>query len=136
MIAAADEDYRARTRGCRGDERTEGLEWNVVAYVLHVADNTRVWAERLAGAALGATGPIVPYDEDELARARGYAGFALPAARWSLERALGDWNAAWTLGGTAFVHPEQGEITADDAARIVAHELHHHALDVSRIVAG
>jgi hypothetical protein len=57
----------------------------------------------------------------------------VPPALWSLERAVGDWTAARALGAPGFRHPAQGELSAADAERIVAHELVHHGHDLARI---
>jgi hypothetical protein len=132
LIAAAPQRYRNLTAGATGRECAADLTWSVTAYVAHAADNTHIWAERLAGAAFGALAPIAPYDEDALAEARSYNLIELPAALWSLQRAVGDWEAAYALSGPGFVHPQQGELSPDHARAIVAHELHHHAFDVAR----
>jgi uncharacterized damage-inducible protein DinB len=121
-----------------GTERREDLEWNARAYVAHVADAMWIWAQRLAGAALDPSGSVVPYDETELGEVRGYAEIPLRAALWSLERATGDWEAADRLaehGGAVLSHPEQGPLDVEEVRRILAHEVEHHALDVSSIVA-
>jgi hypothetical protein len=57
-------------RGARGQERIPGLAWSVTAYVAHVGDNLRIWAERLAGITAGAATAVAGYDENELATAR------------------------------------------------------------------
>jgi hypothetical protein len=51
------------------------LTWSALAYVCHITDNLRIWAERLVGAGLGSTRPVSPYDGDLLARARSYEVF-------------------------------------------------------------
>ena len=88
-------------------------------------------------AALGASDPVVPYDEGRLGDARGYVNLPLPGTLWSLSRAVGDWRAAdiW-LGSAAvtLVHPEQGSLPLDDIRRIMAHEIEHHVADVILIV--
>jgi hypothetical protein len=133
-ITAAPDRYRTLTAGRRGDETIAELHWDLTSYVCHGADNTRIWAERLAGPAVGAVNPIGPYDEVALAEARSYPAIELPTALWSLERAVGDWTAARALGAPGFRHPAQGQLSAPDAERIVAHELVHHAYDLQRIV--
>ena len=40
--------------GATGKERHPDLAWSASAYVSHVADNLRIWAERLAGVTAGA----------------------------------------------------------------------------------
>lgn len=60
-----------------------------------VADNLRIWAERLAGSAAGAKA-VGAYDDNLLAAARFYSDVPLSAALWSIERARGD-AQAWSL---------------------------------------
>jgi hypothetical protein len=79
----------------------------------------------------------VTYDESALGDVRGYQGLALQGGLWSLERASGDWQAAEALAdGTDLVldHPEQGPIGLFDVRRIVAHDVEHHAFDLSIIL--
>jgi methionyl-tRNA formyltransferase len=45
--------------GATGSEQLPELAWSVGAYVCHVADNLRIWTERLMGVAL-AEGDGVP----------------------------------------------------------------------------
>lgn len=75
----------------RGDERHPALAWSVTGYVAHVADNLRVWAERIAGISGGGPLDLAPYDENELAAARGYDQISLSGALWSLQRSVHDW---------------------------------------------
>ena len=67
----------------------------------HVADNLRIYAERLAGAALRAAGPITEYDQDALADARNYNWIAVESALWSIEHGVTDMLAALPLCGPA-----------------------------------
>jgi hypothetical protein len=75
-----------------GTARGPGLDWSTGAYVCHVGDNLRIWAERLAGAARGSSTKIAPYDSELLARARQYESIAVEAALWSLGRASFEWE--------------------------------------------
>lgn len=127
--------YASALESVAGDSRPPGTTWTVTAYVMHVADNFRIWAERLAGLALGDP-KVVPYDQDELAAVRGYDGLSLVTAIWSLDRALGDWRAAWELaadaGALVLPHPEIGEQPLAGVIQLVAHDAHHHAWDLER----
>lgn len=49
------------------------------AYVSHVADNLRIWSERLAGARLAGVTGVPGYDQDLLAQARTTTSSPLPA---------------------------------------------------------
>jgi hypothetical protein len=138
VVDSAADRYEALLADCHGRERDPELAWDAGSYVCHVADNTRIWAERVAGAALGGGEPVAPYDEDALAAARSYGGVALAGGLWSLRRSVGDWQAAMALAAPErrpLQHPDQGALPLDEVLRIVAHEVHHHALDVERILA-
>jgi hypothetical protein len=101
----------------------------------HVVDNLRIWAERLAGSALGASGQVANYDGDLLARARAYEGVPIQASLWSLQRASGDWVEAFGHAvdkKVVLLHPERGEQSTLDVARSNAHDVHHHEWDIRR----
>lgn len=44
-------DYGELLAGATGAEHHPDLDWPVAAYVSHVADNLRIWSERLTGVA-------------------------------------------------------------------------------------
>jgi hypothetical protein len=116
-----------------GRQRHPDLTWPVVAYVCHVGDNLRIWAERLAGLAAGDPRPVAPYDQDLLARARGYDEIALSGALWSLARAAQDWTVAVGLAddaGITLVHRQRGEHGLLDVVRSNAHDAGHHCWDI------
>ena len=117
--------------------RHPDLQWTVSGYVCHVADNIRIWAERVASVALGNEGPVALYDQDLLAAARHYDDVDVPAALWSLDRAVADWRAAIELTGSVpftMMHEELGDLALPDVIRIRAHDVVHHAWDIERIV--
>lgn len=123
--------------GSDGSERSPELAWSARAYVCHVGDNLRIWAERLEGVCRGASPVVPPYDEGLLAVARSYEGVALPAALWSLERAVGEWQLAVADAGAAgaglrLIHPDRGEQTLIDVVRSNAHDAFHHRWDIQR----
>ena len=97
VLAALPDRFAALLKGQNPSARHPDLSWSAGAYVCHVADNLRIYAERLAGMALGSEGPLVPYDQDELARVRRYGEMALPSVLWSVERAAADWCEAAQL---------------------------------------
>jgi hypothetical protein len=137
IVSNAPARFRALLAGQVGRQAHATLQWNAAAYVVHVADVLRIWADRVAAAALGARDPVVPYDEGRLGDVRGYVSLPLPGAFWSLERAVGDWQAAEQLTEALVVslaHPEQGSLSLDDVRRIMAHEIEHHAADLMLIV--
>ena len=59
----------ARLAGATGRERHPDLAWTTAAYVSHVTDNLRTWAERLAGGYLAGDLAVPGYDPDLLSRA-------------------------------------------------------------------
>lgn len=133
-IATMPATYSAILERSDGSNKSAHLGWNAVAYVAHMADNTRIWAERVVSAASGYRDAI-PYDEDALALARNYSALKLPGALWSLQRAVLDWEEALTMAQAApaltILHPEQGPLDLADAIRIMAHEAFHHSLDLT-----
>lgn len=133
-LATVPEEYRDVLADAAGTERHRDLSWPVASYVCHVADNLRIWAERLAGSAAGQKA-VAPYDENLLAAARSYPDVPLPAALWSLGRSRGDWEAAVSAAsqdGIVIVHRERGDMNLEDVARGVAHDAFHHAWDIRR----
>jgi hypothetical protein len=118
-----------------GTQRHPELEWSVRGYVCHVADSLRVWAERLANAALGDAGPVANYNQDRLANARSYGDIGIRGALWSLGRAVGDWQAALALASerdSVVLHDELGAMTVADVVRVRAHDVTHHARDIEQ----
>jgi hypothetical protein len=71
-MRAAPDAYAGRLAGATGRERHPDLAWTTAAYVSHVTDNLRTWAERLAGGYLAGDLEVPGYDPDLdlLARAR------------------------------------------------------------------
>lgn len=117
-----------------GSERHPELSWSVTAYVCHVGDNLRIWAERLASLEDAAL-PVVPYDANLLAEARSYDTFSVSGALWSLARSVESWLAAVdpSLDGTgSILHPDRGELTVADVVSTNAHDTHHHGWDIER----
>lgn len=114
------------------------LAWNATGYVCHVADNLRLWAQRLVGATLSEGSTFVPgYDQDLLARASNYNRMPLAGALWSLRHAADQWREAFELAAEAdvvLIHAERGAQHPADIARNNAHDSHHHQWDINRIL--
>ncbi len=135
VVKAAPKDFAAALAGASGAERHPDLAWSVGAYVCHVVDNLRIWAERLAGAAAGADTKVTPYDNELLATARQYARVAVQGALWSLRRAADDWAIAVREAEAANVvleHPDRGTLSVLDVVQTNAHDTHHHLWDILR----
>ena len=128
----------ADLHGARGDERIAGLDWSVTAYVAHVGDNLRIWAERIAGITAGAPTVVAGYDENELATARAYDGLRLEGVTWSLRHAVREWLDAVRAAapGLEMVHPHRGVLTLADVVRSNAHDAAHHRHDIGSILRG
>ncbi|MGW2479462.1 hypothetical protein ACWCWQ_06435 [Streptomyces sp. NPDC001571] len=112
--------YAALVEGRRGDERRPELAWNVAAYISHVTDNLRSWAERLAGARLTGRRQVPGYDQDLLAQARYYNDVSLAGALWSLQHMADAWvsSVSAALGENVILeHADRGVQRAEDVAR-------------------
>ncbi len=121
--------------GRTGDERAPDATWSAKAYVFHVADNLRIFAERLEGVAAGAPRALAAYDQDELAAARHYEQMSVQSALWSVRAATAEWAAACRRAlaqSATFSHEERGELTAAEVTRGPAHDALHHCWDVTR----
>jgi hypothetical protein len=134
-VAGIPAAYVRLLAGATGRERHHDLGWSAGEYVCHVADNLRIWAERLMGVAEGGPTRVGGYEENELARARDYPSISLPAALWSLGRSVEDWQRAVDRSDTAgivLVHPERGAQTLVEVALSNAHDAVHHGWDIER----
>ena len=138
LIADAPRRYAELLDGADGNERHTDLTWSVTAYVCHVADNLRNWAERIMSAAAGHT-LIRPFDQDDLAEIRGYEHMPLQTALWSLGHSANIWaDAMAASAGQDFVldHPERGLLPAVEVMQMVAHDTAHHEWDIRRSLNG
>lgn len=134
-VRAVPDAYANRLAGATGLERHPDLAWTTAAYVCHVTDNLRTWAERLAGGYLAGDLEVPGYDPDLLALARHYNEVSLAAALWSLRWAVGAWTqSAETALARDLVlrHATRGPQRAEDVARNNAHDAHHHLWDIDR----
>jgi DinB family protein len=137
LVSATPHELSVALSVAEGSERHQGLDWPVVAYVCHIGDNLRIWAERLAALASGDHRPVARYDENLMAEARRYSDVALVGALWSLGRAVDDWVDAVAFAdgaGVVLVHPDRGEQSLLDVVRSNAHDAFHHRQDIGRIL--
>jgi hypothetical protein len=135
LVADLPATYTRALTGATGRERHPDLAWSVTAYVCHVGDNLRIWAERLAGIAAGAPPEVGRYDEGALGEARAYETIPLPSALWSLTRSVADWGRAVEQSrpvGIVLVHPERGGQSLADVVLSNAHDGFHHGWDIER----
>jgi hypothetical protein len=118
-----------------GSQRHPQLSWSAKAYVFHVADNLRIWGERLAASSAGATDSLAEYDDNLLAKARAYEQLPLQAAMWSLQCSVQCWAEAVELAtqsATVLHHPTRGILTVSDVVLGNCHDAHHHEWDIVR----
>ena len=122
--------------GVDGRERHPDLAWSVAAYVAHVGDNLRIWAERLASIASGGSNVVASYDENLLGSARGYDGVGLHGALWTLKRSVRDWLDAVEMAPDelVMVHSERGQLDVAEIVRSNAHDAAHHLWDIRRSI--
>jgi hypothetical protein len=135
IVAAAPDRFAGALKGHDPSSRHPGLGWSARGYVCHVGDNLRIWAERMAGAALGGDTSVAGYDNDLLATARVYESVSIEGALWSLRRAAEEWAEAFAMAmekDVVFIHRDRGEQTLTDVARTNAHDAFHHEWDIRR----
>ena len=116
-----------------------GLTWSAKAYVFHVADNFRIWAERLEAPASGGPARIATYGDNALAEARGYEAMRLELAWVALDWSVCEWLDAVRRAEHAEVrleHPVRGTLTVDDVVATNCHDAVHHVWDVKRLMTG
>ncbi len=141
-VEALPDRFAALLDGRTGDERATGAHpgqpsWSAKAYVFHVADNLRIFAERLEGVFAGAPDTLAAYDQDQLAEARDYEAMSVQSALWSVRDAVATWAAAARESLTrpnTYLHAERGQLTAAEITRGPGHDAVHHCWDVTRAV--
>ena len=139
-VEALPDRFDALLDGRTGEERAGDAHpgepgWSAKAYLFHVADNLRIFAERLEGVFLGGPTALAAYDQDELAAARNYEGMSVQSALWSVRTATAAWASAARESlrrPTTYQHAERGELTATEITRGPGHDALHHHWDVTR----
>lgn len=137
LVAGIPDRFESLVDGHDAGARHPDAAWSAGAYVCHVTDNLRIWAERLAGAVLGGVTEVAGYDENQLAVARDYARVPVAGALWSLRDAAARWTGMARRALDADVvltHAERGTQRATDVARNNAHDAHHHEWDIRRAI--
>jgi hypothetical protein len=80
IVSDAPARFKSIPTGQDGRRSLPGLQWNAVAYVAHVADVLRIWSDRIAASALGASNPsarrISSSDELDLNRSPRFRKFS------------------------------------------------------------
>jgi hypothetical protein len=123
-------------RGPHGSPADTPGRWSTIDYLWHLVDVVRMGTERLWTVQLDPGVGLVCWDENELARVRQYSRLSETVGLRALREATETWTSevpAVTM--TAVIrHDEHRSMTAEDVVRRTAHEVHHHALDIARIV--
>jgi hypothetical protein len=96
-VMGTPDSYARRIGSADGSLRHPDLDWNVGAYVCHVADNLHIWAQWLAGAALAGEASVPGYEERLLGDARFYVRVPVGGALWQLRQATRPWHEAVTV---------------------------------------
>jgi hypothetical protein len=134
VVERAPERFAELLAGADGTVAPAPGVWSPSAYVWHVSDLVRAWAERLHSLASDPQAAWAGFDPDELAQARHYDALPQVSGPWAVARSVDALRQS--LGSlaseTGFTHPEWGSGTVADALRWLAHEAVHHDLDVRR----
>jgi hypothetical protein len=135
MVEGVPDRYWEALDGQDPATRHPELGWSAGAYVCHVTDNLRIWAERLVGLSPAGGGAVAGYDPDLIARGRVYEAVPVYGALWSLRSAVENWLEAVetaTEAGVVLDHPDRGPQTVEDVVRTNTHDAHHHEWDIRR----
>ena len=138
LIADLPDRYAGLLEGQDGSTRHPDLTWSVGAYVCHVGDNLRIYAERMWSAAETTELRIESYDQDDLASVRKYDHIPLDTALWTLSREAGAWHEAFEAAvarDATFSHPERGLQTFSEMVHAAVHDAIHHEWDIRRSLA-
>lgn len=135
LIGGAPSRYTQLLDGQDGAVRHPELAWSVGAYVCHVADNLRIYAERMWSSLEADQVQIAAYYQDDLASVRGYEHILLETALWSLSHSAKMWSEAFEAAAgrqPVFNHPERGLQTLSDLVQSTCHDAMHHEWDIHR----
>jgi hypothetical protein len=137
LVTGIPDNFSGLIGSADGSLRHPDLEWNVGAYVCHVADNLHIWAQWLAGAALAGEERVPGYEEKDLGDARFYTKVPVGGALWLLRQATGPWLEAVTVAqaqSVVLAHESRGPQSVYDVVRSNAHDAFHHGWDIRRIL--
>ena len=133
IVAEIPGRYARLLEGQDGSVRHPRLSWSVGAYVCHVGDNLRIWAEWMWSSVEAEHVEIEAYDQDKLASVRRYESIPLATALWALSHAVAAWEEAFGAAAgrePTFNHPERGLISLSDLVQSNCHDAVHHEWDI------
>lgn len=115
-----------------------GDRWSASMYLWHLVDVLRIGTERLLTLTHDPGRGIACWDENALAEARRYQQLSPAVGLIVLQTAAQAWvmTAAGAPDDVQVRHPQFGSLGAPDIIRRVAHEAHHHLMDINRADAG
>lgn len=132
VIRDAPGQIAGRLEGRDGTAAQSDGSWNATAYVWHLTDLARAWAERWIQISHEPGSELIGFDPDDLAKARNYRSLPTEPGLWAMREAVQMLlDATGLLSESAeFLHGEWGRGTVADAMRWLAHEFYHHELDI------
>ena len=131
-IAGAPDRYAELLAGRDGMAQAADGGWNATAYLWHLTDLARSWAERWVQVRAMPGSLLVGWDPDVLAEARSYRALPTAAAELAIRDAVSSFVAQCDrvdLGAT-FEHGDWGQGSVAAGIRWLGHEFVHHQLDV------
>ena len=133
LILSSPDRFAAALEGRDGMKPQADGSWNATAYLWHLADLARIWAERWVQLRDAPGSLLVGFDPDDLADVRGYRSLPTGAGLWALRSAVETFgDATGTVAmDTPFDHGDWGMGNVADALRWLGHEFHHHEQDVA-----
>lgn len=131
-IAAAPDRYAALLAGRDGMAPAADGGWNATAYLWHLTDLARCWAERWVQVRAMPGSLLVGFDPDVLAEARSYRALPTAAAEWALRDAVTSFvdQCSRVDPDATFDQGDWGQGSVADGIRWLGHEFVHHQLDV------
>jgi hypothetical protein len=132
MIAGAPARYASLLDGRDGMVPATDGGWNATAYLWHLTDLARSWSERWVQVEAAPGSLLAGWDPDVLADARNYRSLPTVPALWALSTSAETFVALCRRldPDAQFLHGDWGPGTVADGLRWLAHEFHHHLLDV------
>lgn len=137
-IAGAPARYAALLDGRDGMVTGPDGGWNATAYLWHLTDLARSWAERWVQLRARPGSRLAGWDPDVLAEARNYRALPTVAAEWALAEAVSSFVAQCRVvdHDVPFEHADWGAGSVADGLRWLGHEFVHHQLDVDERAVG
>ncbi len=132
LIRSSPDRFEAALDGGDGMVPQEDGSWNATAYVWHLTDLARSWAERWRQIEADPGSRLVGWDPDQLAEVRGYRSLPTTPGLWALRRAVDDLMASTDAVGRSaqFIHGDWSDGDVGDAMVWLGHEFRHHEQDV------